>query len=249
MRILHLTPGTGNFHCGSCLRDHALIKALRVRGHDALMAPLYSAAGHGSRVWRTGAAGADRRHLVVFAAEVHLVSQAAEIRPSLAELAGQAAQGRQTHGHDQRQISGRDGPRQPARHRRPPVGRVAEAHRMDSYPGEIRRRLLLQQPAHRPRARDRKGTRHSCRLFAAGRGQLSRHAARSLSRAVLGRHAHQCPQRPPFHRPKPVLRRPHASAPRCRRGADQIIANGIDTTASPPRLRTRTGPPSATSPG
>lgn len=41
MRILHLTPGTGNFHCGSCLRDHALIKALRVRRHDALMAPLY----------------------------------------------------------------------------------------------------------------------------------------------------------------------------------------------------------------
>lgn len=41
MRILHLTPGTGTFHCGSCLRDHALIKALRVRKHDALMAPLY----------------------------------------------------------------------------------------------------------------------------------------------------------------------------------------------------------------
>lgn len=41
MRILHLTPGTGNFHCGSCLRDHALIKALRSRGHDAVMAPLY----------------------------------------------------------------------------------------------------------------------------------------------------------------------------------------------------------------
>ncbi len=41
MRILHLTPGTGTFHCGSCLRDTALIKALRSRGHDALMAPLY----------------------------------------------------------------------------------------------------------------------------------------------------------------------------------------------------------------
>ncbi|MEI6535201.1 MAG: glycosyltransferase family 4 protein [Verrucomicrobiaceae bacterium] len=41
MRILHLTPGTGTFHCGSCLRDHALIKALRARGHDAVMAPLY----------------------------------------------------------------------------------------------------------------------------------------------------------------------------------------------------------------
>lgn len=41
MRILHLTPGTGSFHCGSCLRDNALIKALRVRGHDAIMVPLY----------------------------------------------------------------------------------------------------------------------------------------------------------------------------------------------------------------
>jgi glycosyltransferase involved in cell wall biosynthesis len=41
MRLLHLTPGTGNFHCGSCLRDHALIRALRLRGHDAIMAPLY----------------------------------------------------------------------------------------------------------------------------------------------------------------------------------------------------------------
>lgn len=41
MRVLQLTPGTGSFHCGSCLRDNALIKALRVRGHDALLVPLY----------------------------------------------------------------------------------------------------------------------------------------------------------------------------------------------------------------
>lgn len=41
MRIIHLTPGTGSFHCGSCLRDNALIKALRARKHDALMVPLY----------------------------------------------------------------------------------------------------------------------------------------------------------------------------------------------------------------
>ncbi len=41
MRIIHLTPGTGNFHCGSCLRDNTLIKALRVRRHDAIMVPLY----------------------------------------------------------------------------------------------------------------------------------------------------------------------------------------------------------------
>jgi glycosyltransferase involved in cell wall biosynthesis len=41
MKILHFTPGTGHFHCGSCLRDHALIRALRNRGHEAVMAPLY----------------------------------------------------------------------------------------------------------------------------------------------------------------------------------------------------------------
>src|SRR5437899_1111364 len=41
MKLIHLTPGTGTFHCGSCLRDSALIKSLRAHGHDALMAPLY----------------------------------------------------------------------------------------------------------------------------------------------------------------------------------------------------------------
>ena len=41
MRILHLTPGTGHFHCGNCLRDAALAKALIQRGHDATIIPLY----------------------------------------------------------------------------------------------------------------------------------------------------------------------------------------------------------------
>lgn len=41
MRVVFLTPGTGNFHCGSCLRDHDLVRGLRRLGHDALMAPLY----------------------------------------------------------------------------------------------------------------------------------------------------------------------------------------------------------------
>ncbi|MFN5961261.1 MAG: glycosyltransferase family 4 protein [Verrucomicrobiota bacterium] len=41
MRIVHLTPGTGNFHCGSCLRDNHLAKALRRLGHDVTMVPLY----------------------------------------------------------------------------------------------------------------------------------------------------------------------------------------------------------------
>ncbi len=41
MRILQLTPGTGNFFCGSCLRDNSLVHGLRAKGHDVLMVPLY----------------------------------------------------------------------------------------------------------------------------------------------------------------------------------------------------------------
>lgn len=41
MRILFLTPGTGSFYCGTCMRDNALAVALRRSGHDALMVPMY----------------------------------------------------------------------------------------------------------------------------------------------------------------------------------------------------------------
>lgn len=41
MRILQLTPGTGTFLCGSCLRDNVLVKALQDLGHEAYIAPLY----------------------------------------------------------------------------------------------------------------------------------------------------------------------------------------------------------------
>jgi len=41
MKILLLTPGTGNFHCGSCLHDEVLVRGLRQRGHDAAINALY----------------------------------------------------------------------------------------------------------------------------------------------------------------------------------------------------------------
>jgi glycosyltransferase involved in cell wall biosynthesis len=41
MKIAHLTAGTGNFHCGNCHRDNALVRALRAEGHDAFLVPLY----------------------------------------------------------------------------------------------------------------------------------------------------------------------------------------------------------------
>jgi len=41
MKTLLLTPGTGNFHCGSCLHDEALVRTLRRLGHDASISALY----------------------------------------------------------------------------------------------------------------------------------------------------------------------------------------------------------------
>lgn len=41
MRIVLLTPGTGSYYCGVCMRDNALAKELHRQGHDAVMLPMY----------------------------------------------------------------------------------------------------------------------------------------------------------------------------------------------------------------
>ena len=41
MNIVQITPGAGGMYCGGCLRDNALVAALRKLGHDTLMLPLY----------------------------------------------------------------------------------------------------------------------------------------------------------------------------------------------------------------
>ena len=41
MKITLLTPGTGHFYCGSCIRDVELATALRKLGHDVFIVPLY----------------------------------------------------------------------------------------------------------------------------------------------------------------------------------------------------------------
>ena len=42
MKIVFLEPGSGgNFYCQNCLRDAALVKALRELGHDVIVIPLY----------------------------------------------------------------------------------------------------------------------------------------------------------------------------------------------------------------
>lgn len=41
MRIVQLTPGAGGMYCGACLRDNAIVSALRRQGHSVTMLPLY----------------------------------------------------------------------------------------------------------------------------------------------------------------------------------------------------------------
>jgi glycosyltransferase involved in cell wall biosynthesis len=41
LRIVQITPGAGKMFCGACLRDNALVAALRRLGHSALLTPLY----------------------------------------------------------------------------------------------------------------------------------------------------------------------------------------------------------------
>ena len=41
LRIVQITPGAGKMFCGACLRDNALVAALRRLGHEAVMTPLY----------------------------------------------------------------------------------------------------------------------------------------------------------------------------------------------------------------
>jgi glycosyltransferase involved in cell wall biosynthesis len=42
MRIVHIIPGSGGtFYCENCLRDSSLVRAVRARGHDVVMAPMY----------------------------------------------------------------------------------------------------------------------------------------------------------------------------------------------------------------
>jgi len=42
MKVVHLVPGSGGtFYCQNCVRDSALVRALRRQGHDVMMVPLY----------------------------------------------------------------------------------------------------------------------------------------------------------------------------------------------------------------
>ncbi len=41
MKIVFLTPGTGSYYCGACMRDNALAQELHRAGEDVTIAPMY----------------------------------------------------------------------------------------------------------------------------------------------------------------------------------------------------------------
>ena len=41
LKMVFLTPGTGGWYCGACMRDNALAKALRAAGHEVSLLPMY----------------------------------------------------------------------------------------------------------------------------------------------------------------------------------------------------------------
>jgi glycosyltransferase involved in cell wall biosynthesis len=42
MKVVYLTAGAAGMYCGSCMRDNTLVAALRAKGHDAILVPLYT---------------------------------------------------------------------------------------------------------------------------------------------------------------------------------------------------------------
>jgi glycosyltransferase involved in cell wall biosynthesis len=41
VKIVFLTPGTGSYYCGACMRDNALARELHRAGHDVTIMPMY----------------------------------------------------------------------------------------------------------------------------------------------------------------------------------------------------------------
>ena len=41
MKLAFLTPGTGNYYCGVCMRDNSLARRLKNAGHEVTMLPTY----------------------------------------------------------------------------------------------------------------------------------------------------------------------------------------------------------------
>ena len=98
MNIVLLTPGTGSYHCGVCMRDNALAKELIRQGHRAVMLPMYlpltldeDAASPASPIFFGGVSTFLREKSRIFRAMPRWLDRALSARWLLKLLAGRAA--------------------------------------------------------------------------------------------------------------------------------------------------------------
>ncbi len=98
MNIVLLTPGTGSYHCGVCMRDNALAKELIQLGHSAVMLPMYlpltldeSAATPETPIFFGGVSTYLREKFSLFRKMPRWLDRLLSARPLLKLLAGKAA--------------------------------------------------------------------------------------------------------------------------------------------------------------
>ena len=98
MNIVLLTPGTGSYHCGVCMRDNALAKELIRQGHRAVMLPMYlpltldeDAASPAAPIFFGGVSTFLREKSRIFRAMPRWLDRALSARWLLKLLAGRAA--------------------------------------------------------------------------------------------------------------------------------------------------------------
>ncbi len=82
MKITFLTPGTGSYYCGACMRDNALARELVRAGHDVTLAPMYLP----MQLDETTLAGADRVPVFFGGINVYLQQKSALFRHTPAWL-------------------------------------------------------------------------------------------------------------------------------------------------------------------
>lgn len=98
MNIVLLTPGTGSYHCGVCMRDNALAKELIRLGHRAVMLPMYlpltldeSAASPETPIFFGGVSTYLREKIPFLRKMPRWLDRLLSARPLLKLLAGKAA--------------------------------------------------------------------------------------------------------------------------------------------------------------
>jgi glycosyltransferase involved in cell wall biosynthesis len=98
MNIVLLTPGTGSYHCGVCMRDNALAKELIRQGHRAILLPMYlpltldeDAASPGAPIFFGGVATYLREKVALLRGMPRWLDRMLSARWLLKLLAGRAA--------------------------------------------------------------------------------------------------------------------------------------------------------------